>query len=52
MQQDPQNVSFLGWNLIILGIFGIAVFGYLIVMVRKRWKSGYTHRSGKPPQQK
>ena len=52
IQEDPQNVNFLGMNLVVLGVAGLIAFGYLVVMIRKRWKSGFLHRGGKVSQEK
>lgn len=45
--QDPQNVNFLGLNIVILGVFVLVVFGYLLVIIRKRWKTGFLHKGDK-----
>ena len=47
-QQDPQTVSFLQENLLLIGVIAFAIFGYLLLLIRKRWKKGFKHdRPGK-----
>jgi len=50
-EQDPQNVNFLGLNIVILGVFALVVFGYLLVIIRKRWKTGFLHKGDKNKKQ-
>ncbi len=40
-EQDPQ--SFLGMNIIVVGVFALAAFAYLIFLIRKRWKRDFIH---------
>ena len=42
--EDPQSVSFVGWNLVFIGIVALGIFGYLLMLVRKRWKGHFLHR--------
>jgi hypothetical protein len=44
--QDPQAVSFLQENLLLIGIIVIAIFGYLLLLIRKRWKNNFRHDDG------
>jgi hypothetical protein len=37
--------DFVGQNIIIIGIVLLAAFGYLIILIRKRWKHGFLHKS-------
>lgn len=46
-EQEPQNVNFLGLNIVILSMFALVVFGYLLVLIRRRWKTGFLHRDKK-----
>jgi len=40
---DSEGVSFLGMNLILLGLVGLLIFGYLVLLIRKRWKHNFLH---------
>jgi hypothetical protein len=46
-EQDPQSMNFLGLNIIIVGVFVLAAFAYLVIMIRKRWKRGFVHEPDK-----
>ncbi len=41
--QDSQGITFLGENLIAIGIIGLLMFVYLVFLVKKRWKKGFMH---------
>lgn len=43
IDQDPQNVGFLNLNVVLIGIVAIIVFGYLLSIVRKRWRKKFLH---------
>jgi hypothetical protein len=47
--QDPQSINFLGLNIIFVGIFVLAAFAYLIILIRKRWKRDFIHEPEKKP---
>ena len=47
--QDPEAVSFLQENLLLVGIAAIIIFGYLVLLIRKRWKRGFRHNSVNKP---
>lgn len=47
MGQDPQEFNFLSLNIIIVGIAALVAFGYLLMIIRKRWKQNFLHREGK-----
>jgi hypothetical protein len=47
--QDPQSINFLGMNIIIVGVFVLAAFIYLVIMIRKRWKRDFLHEADKKP---
>lgn len=40
---DSENVSFLGLNVIVIGIVLLLIFGYFVLLIRKRWKAGFLH---------
>jgi hypothetical protein len=42
--QDKESVSFLGWNIILICCVLLLIFGYLVMLIRKRWKQGFVHR--------
>lgn len=46
-EQDPQSIDFLSLNIIIVGVFVLAAFGYLVIMIRKRWKRDFIHEPEK-----
>lgn len=43
IQEEPQSVSFLQQNLLLISIVGLAIFGYLVLIIRKRWKKNFLH---------
>ena len=43
MNQDSQGVNFIGLNIILLGVVALAIFAYLVMLIRKRWKKGFLH---------
>jgi hypothetical protein len=45
--QDNAVVEFLRSNLILIGIVLLVIFGYLIMLVRKRWRHGFLHTDDK-----
>lgn len=45
--QGQDTYSFLSQNIILLGIIGIAVFGYFLLLIRKRWRQNFLHQSDK-----
>jgi hypothetical protein len=45
--QDQDTVSFLSMNIILLGIVGIVVFGYFVLLIRKRWLKNFLHDGDK-----
>jgi hypothetical protein len=46
--QDPQTVNFLQENLLLIGVAAAVIFGYLLLLMRKRWKKGFRHDVTKP----
>ena len=47
--EDPQAVSFLQENLLLIGIAVVVIFGYLVLLIRKRWKKGFRHDNVQKP---
>jgi hypothetical protein len=45
--QDQDTVSFLSMNIILLGVVGIIVFGYFVLLIRKRWQKNFLHDADK-----
>ena len=43
---DSEGVTFLGLNLILLGVVGLLIFAYLVMLIRKRWKHNFLHDVG------
>ena len=41
--ETSQSVDFLGSNIIVIGIVFLAIFGYLLLLIRKRWKHNFLH---------
>jgi len=41
--QEPDTVSFVGMNLILIGVVGLLIFAYFVLLIRKRWKQGFLH---------
>ena len=52
MQQEPESVNFLGLNIILIGIVAIVIFGYLLMLIRKRWKQNFLHEVDKAAKKK
>jgi hypothetical protein len=40
---DSEGVSFLGLNIIVIGIVLLFIFAYFVLLIRKRWKAGFLH---------
>jgi hypothetical protein len=47
MEQDPQGVGFLGQNIVLIGIVVLVIFGYFVMLIRKRWKQNFLHSKSK-----
>ncbi len=41
--QEQDTVSFVSMNIILLGIVGVLVFGYFVLLIRKRWRQNFLH---------
>lgn len=41
--QEPDTVSFVSMNIILLGIVGVLIFGYFVLLIRKRWRQNFLH---------
>jgi hypothetical protein len=40
---ESQYIIFFRDNLLLLGILGVVIFGYLLLLIRKRWKHNFLH---------
>jgi hypothetical protein len=45
MIQSPESVDFLGLNFIAIGGIGLLIFIYLVLLIRKRWKQNFLHKT-------
>jgi hypothetical protein len=36
-------VNFLGLNIVLIGVVALVIFGYLVMLIRKRWKKNFLH---------
>lgn len=52
MSQNPEGVNFIGLNIILIGVVALAIFAYLVMLIRKRWKKGFLHDSQVRPKGK
>ena len=43
MQQESESVSFWAQNILVIGIVAVVIFGYLVMLIRKRWKKNFLH---------
>ncbi|HUI64182.1 MAG TPA: hypothetical protein VL126_05040 [Bacteroidota bacterium] len=43
MIQDSQSFDFLTLNIILIGLVVLVIFGYLVMLIRKRWKKNFLH---------
>ena len=43
-RQDPQEVSFFRDNLVLIAVVAMGIFGYLVMLIRKRWRQNFLHR--------
>ena len=50
--QTPQDVNFLNLNVLLIGVVGLIVFAYLLMIIRRRWKSKFLHEKTKDPESK
>ncbi len=41
--QDQEEVSFFRDNLVLIALVALVIFGYLIVIIKKRWKHDFIH---------
>jgi hypothetical protein len=42
-EQNLQDVDFFRDNLVLIGVVILGIFGYLLMLIRKRWKDGFVH---------
>jgi len=40
---ESESVSFLGLNIIVIGVVLLLIFAYFVLLIRKRWKAGFMH---------
>lgn len=45
--QTPEDVSFLNLNVLLIGVVGLLVFAYLVMIIRRRWRSKFLHERKK-----
>ena len=45
MIQSPESVDFLGLNFIAIGGIGLLIFIYLVLLIRKRRKQNFLHKT-------
>jgi hypothetical protein len=49
MNQDSEGVNFIGLNIILISVVALAIFAYLVMLIRKRWKKGFLHDAEEGP---
>ncbi|HTY57750.1 MAG TPA: hypothetical protein VMF59_02995 [Bacteroidota bacterium] len=49
MNQNPEGVNFIGLNIILISVVALAIFAYLVMLIRKRWKKGFLHDAEEGP---
>jgi Flp pilus assembly protein CpaB len=40
---DSETVQFVGLNIIVIAVVLLLLFGYLVLLIRKRWKANFLH---------
>lgn len=40
---ETDTVSFVGQNLLLIGIVGLLIFVFFLLLTRKRWKANFLH---------
>jgi len=40
---ETDIVSFVGQNLLLVGIIGLLIFVFFVMLTRKRWKANFLH---------
>ncbi len=45
--QDQESVNFIGLNLIVIAVVALAIFTYLVLLIRKRWRQNFLHETKK-----
>ena len=43
MQPDSDTTSAILSNIFLIAVVGLAIFFYLLILIRKRWKKGFLH---------
>lgn len=49
---EADSVSFVGWNLLLVGGVGLLIFIFFVLLTRKRWKANFLHPSDTPASEK
>jgi hypothetical protein len=49
MTQQSEGVNFIGANIILISVVALAIFAYLVMLIRKRWKKGFLHDVDRGP---
>ncbi len=50
--QTAPDVNFLNLNVLLLGVVGLILFLYLLMIIRRRWKSKFLHEKPKDQESK
>jgi Flp pilus assembly protein CpaB len=50
--QDSQGFNFLAANVILILAVLLVIFGYLVLLIRKRWRQNFLHSADKREDQK
>ena len=45
--QNPDEVNFFKDNLLLIALVAVVIFGYLLMIIKKRWRQGFLHRKHK-----
>jgi hypothetical protein len=40
---ETDAVSFVGWNVLLVGGVGLLIFIFFVLLTRKRWKANFLH---------
>jgi hypothetical protein len=40
---DSETIQFVGLNIIVIAVVLLLLFGYLVLLIRKRWKANFLH---------
>ena len=42
-----QDTDFFRANIVLIGVVALAIFWYLLMLIRKRWRQGFLHHRKK-----